>query len=197
MAQLAARSVYVDRSDEDLVRAYVRGDDAAFEEVVRRYGSGIKAYAHRMLRNAEHAEDIYVETFATLVRRREQLQPRGTIRGYLFTIAHRLCIDAVRHRRTAYAAIPQLVAIGGGRQQTTTSEMEVEAAELYRDIERAIDTLSVEHRQVLLLRTVHGLSTRETADAVGLEPGQVRSQLSWARKRIRAMVSGDQGNGSA
>ena len=180
----------MDRSDEDLVRAYVRGEDAAFEEVVRRYGTGIKSYAQRMLRNAEHAEDIYVETFTTLVRRRDQLQARGTIRGYLYTIAHRLCIDAVRRRRTERSAMPQLVAIGGGRQQTTTSEMEVAAGELYRAIERAIDTLSVEHRQVLLLRTVHGLSTRETAAAVGLEPGQVRSQLSWARKRVRALVSG-------
>jgi len=178
-----------DRSDEDLLIAFSKGADAAFEELVRRHGRGIKSYAYRLLRNDEQAEDVYVETFTRVVRERKNLRRGGTARGYLYTIAHRICIGQIRRRRTEIDALPHLVALDGGRAAGPDSEALAAAGELADDIEHAIARLSQQHRQVLLLRTAHGLSTRETAEALQIEQGQVRSQLSWARKRLRRLLA--------
>lgn len=175
-------------TDEDLLVAFVGGDDPAFDELVRRYGTGIKSYAYRMLHNMEQAEEIYLETFAVMVKERSRLQATGTVRGYLYTVAHRLCIGVIRRRRTESRAAPQLRAIDGGQFTPPRADDAVEASELMADLEQALLALSREHRQVLMLRVVHGLSTRETARAVGLDEQQVRSQLSWARKRLRTLM---------
>lgn len=180
-------------SDEQLLERFALGSDAAFEELVRRHGPGIKAYAQRLLRSETEAEDIYVETFARVVQQRANLRRAGTTRGFLYTIAHRLCVSRVRRRQTVYRYAPQLVALEGGRSRGATSEELASAAELAADLERAIAGLSEEHRQVLMLRAVHGLSTRETAEAVGLGEAQVRSRLSWARKRLRALMASEAG----
>lgn len=180
---------FAERSDEDLLIAFAKGADAAFEELVRRHGRGIKSYAYRLLRNDEQAEDVYVETFTRVVRERKNLRKCGTARGYLYTIAHRICIGQIRRRRTEIDAMPHLVALDGRRATQPNSEALAAAGELAADIEQAIACLSQQHRQVLLLRTVHGLSTRDVAEALEVDEVQVRSQLSWARKRLRLLLA--------
>jgi len=181
--------VTLDLTDEQLLTAFSRGQDQAFEELVRRHGSGIKAYAQRMLRSEEAAEEIYVETFSRIVRERNNIEIRGTTRGLLYTIAHRLCISRIRRRQTRRRFAPHLMAMEGGRSKQPTSEDMAAAAELSQALERAIERLSEEHRQVLLLRTMHGLSSKETAEITGLEEGQVRSHLSYARKRLKVFLA--------
>ncbi len=176
-------------TDEQLLAAFQRGHDAAFEELVHRHGAGIKAYAQRMLRSEEAAEEIYVETFSRIVRERDNLEIRGTTRGFLYTIAHRLCISRIRRRQTRRRFAPHLLALEGGRTKAPTSEDIAAAAELSQALERALERLGEEHRQVLMLRTMHGLSSRETAEITGLDESQVRSHLSYARKRLKVFLA--------
>ena len=183
MEQLASQT------DEQLLHVFSRGRDDAFEALVCRHGTGIKAYAQRLLRNPELAEDVYVETFARLVRERDNLRPQGTVRGFLYTIAHNLCISLLRRRKTEREAAPQLMVIENGRGAQPGADAMASAAQVAQRLEQGIASLSYEHRQVLLLRTVHGLSSRETADVVGLDESQVRSQLSWARKCLRLFLA--------
>jgi RNA polymerase sigma-70 factor, ECF subfamily len=174
-----------DLTDELLLEAYAGGREEAFEVLVERHGSAIKAFAYRMLRNAEQAEDVYVATFGQAAARAPTWQPRGTVRGFLYTVADRLCLDTIRQRNRDRSAVE---AIGDGESRETfraSPEAEAMMGEMASELELAIQGLSAEHRKVLLLRTVHGLSTAETAAIVGLDEGQVRSQLSWARKRLR------------
>jgi DNA-directed RNA polymerase specialized sigma24 family protein len=62
-----------------------------------------------MLHSPQQAEEVYVETFLRVARDRVEWQQRGTVRGYLFTIAHRLCLDILRQRRVMREAVPHLV----------------------------------------------------------------------------------------
>ncbi len=176
-------------SDEQLMREFTRGSDVAFEELVHRHGAGIKAYARRLLGDAELAEDVYIETFARLARHRQTLSLRGTARGLLYTIAHRLCLDLLRRQRTEQRSAPHLVRLAERRRDRTSTDDGAVMGELGACLDRAMERLRVEHRQVLLLRTVHGLSTRETAEAMGLTEMQVRSQLCFARKRLREALA--------
>ncbi len=178
-------------SDEELLSAFAQGEDSGLEELIRRHGVGIKAYAHRLLRNEQDAEEVYVETFAQVFRKRSEIRDQGTARGYLYTIAHRLCLMRFRRRSTEHKHAPTVVAFAGGQSAPYSAEESLTATELAASLEWAIGQLSEAHRQVLLLRTIHGLSTQETADAVGAEPIQIRSQLCWARKRLRALLAAD------
>jgi RNA polymerase sigma-70 factor (ECF subfamily) len=175
-------------TDEDLMRAFVRGNERAFAVLVDRHGKDVKAYALRLLRNAESAEDVFVETFTRVAQHRDRWEPKGTLRGWLFTIAHRLCLDGLRQRQLQKERHPHVIELELGRALQPSPEAEAMLQELAGELEAAIARLPEGHREVLLLRVVHGLSSEETAAIVGLDEEQVRSQLSYARKRVRASI---------
>lgn len=174
--------------DLDLLRAFFGGDQRAFEELVLRYGGPIKSYALRLLRDPEHAEDVYVDTFTRLACL-QTWEQRGTVKGFLFTVAHRLCLDRLRRRKTEREAHDGLVELTRRRSFAPSPEARAAWGQLAEQVEEAIGQLGEEHRQVLLLRTVHGLSGAEVAAALGLEEHQVRSQLSYARRCLKASLS--------
>ncbi len=180
---------HIEVSDEELLEVFAGGDDDALEELIHRHGMGIKNYAFRILRNEQDAEDVYLETFTKIFLSRAEIRTNESARGFLYTIAHRFALMKLRRKKTTNKYAPMLTAISGGQNVQPSAEERVSAAEMATAVERAIANLSVEHRQVLLLRTVHGLTTKETATAVGRDESQVRSQLSWARKRIRAITA--------
>lgn len=172
-------------TDDALMTAFARGDERAYAELVRRHGLALKAYALRILGNPELAEDVFCETFLRVARERDRWQPTGSVRGWLFTIAHRQCIDVLRRRKLDSEREAQVIAIETARQRQPTP---AEAAELNQALEAAIGQLPLGHREVVLLRLVHGLSAAETGTILGLDEEQVRSRLSYARKRVRELL---------
>ena len=175
-------------TDERLLAAYAGGDESAFAGLVARYGGPVKTYALRMLRNAEQAEEVYVEAFTRLAQQAGQWQERGTVCGFLFTVAHRVCLDLLRRRRTVRESHDGLVELTRRRAFAPSPEARAAWGELAERVEEAIGELSVEHRQVLLLRTVHGLSSARVAEVTGTTELQIRSQLSYARKKLLSLL---------
>lgn len=74
-----------------------------------------------MLHSPQQAEEVYVETFLR-VARTTVWEERGTVRGYLFTIAHRLCLDILRQRKVTRLAVPHLVELAEARPPTPSPE---------------------------------------------------------------------------
>lgn len=149
-----------------------------------------------MLRNGQQAEEVYVETFLRVAKTRGRFEPRGTVRSYLFTIAHHHCIDLLRQRQRALAATPDLIDLEARRPVRPSPEASLILAEEAGALEQALAALPESHRQVLLLRVVHGLGAAETGEALGLDAGQVDSQLSYARKRLRVLMTEQEGAGA-
>ncbi|NCG17541.1 MAG: sigma-70 family RNA polymerase sigma factor [Rhodobacterales bacterium] len=176
------------RDDVALLDAWKCGDEQAFTELVHRHGRGLKGYALRILGNSEHAEDVYAETFVRVARSNVQWTDRGTVRGWLFTIAHRLCLDELRRRKTRQAAYPHLVHLQIQRAWTPGPEAKVEAGRRVVQLEEALRLLPETHREVVLLRAVHGLSAKEAADVLECTPSQVDSRLAYARKQLRVWL---------
>jgi RNA polymerase sigma-70 factor (ECF subfamily) len=171
------------------LRSLKRGDKRSFEALVRRHGTAIKAYALRMLRSLELAEDVYVDTFERVARARGPWREGGSVRAYLFTIAHNCCMDHLRKRQRATEQAPQVVTLERNRRIEPSPEAVTALGQLAEDLEEALQVLPEQHRRVLLLRLVHGLTSAETAQVVGLDAGQVRSQLSYARKQLQAVLA--------
>ena len=176
------------RTDAELVQAFCNGQEAAFEVLVDRHGAAVKSYALRLLRSHEEAEEVYEETFIRLVREQGRWEGRAALRTWLFTIAHRQCIDILRKRRVQSRAEPKLVAMAEMRSVTPSPEARAALGEEADRLEAALGMLPERHREVLLLRAIHGLTGAETAAVLGLEEGQVHSQLSYARKRLARLL---------
>lgn len=165
--------------------AWQRGDERAFTALADRLGAAVKAFALRMLRSEDQAEDVYSETFLRVAT--AKWTPTGTVRGFIFTIARRLCLDILRQRRTARQAVPHLVELDWGAP-TPNPEARALLKERAAWLELGLSRLPEEHREVLLLRVVHGLSAAECGSVLGLAESQVHSQVSYARKRLRALL---------
>lgn len=172
-------------TDEELMGAWMRGDERAFSTLVRRHGAAIKGFAFRMLRNDDEAEDVLSETFLRMAT--SAWKPSGSARGWLFTIARRLCLDILRHRRILRASVPHLVELDWGAP-TPNPEARALLKEQAEWLEAGLARLPEEHREVLLLRMVHGLSAAEVGMVLGLQEDQVHSQVSYARKRLRLVL---------
>ena len=177
-------------TDPDLapLRAFAAGDQRGFNLLCERHGAAIKGFALRMLHNAQQAEEVYVDTFMKIAVSEGRFEERGTVRGYLFTIARRQCIDLLRQRQRTHAAVPHLVELEERRPLRPSPEAQVLLNEQATALERAMAALSEEHREVVLLRLVHGLSAAEAGAALGISEDQVNSQLSYARKRLRTLM---------
>lgn len=181
----------MERSDVELLERFAQGREDAFEALVHRHGPSIKAFALRLLNSRDEAEDVYAETFLRVARTQGRWEERGTVRSWIFTIARRQCLDILRHRAVHHRSESQMIELERWRGATPSPEARAVLGQEADRLERALARIPEEHREVLLLRTIHGLDARETAEALGATEEQVNSRLSYARKRLREWLGDD------
>lgn len=144
----------------------------------------LRRYARGLAHDPERADDLVQDTLERAWGRFSMWQRRGAVRAWMFGIMHNLHIDRLRsQRRTPEDAVDDDFA------DTTAGVAAGDRLEL-RDLERALQRLPVEHREVLLLVGVEELSYKEIATVIGVPIGTVMSRLSRARERLRAELEG-------
>ncbi len=180
---IAESTAELSTPDEALVASYRAGSQVAFAQLYDRYNARITTYALRLLSRREEAEDVCTETFVRVVDGR--WKPTGNVRSYLFTVAHRMCLDRLRRRqRTA-----RVLSLFGRRgSAAATPEDAVVLGERDHGLQRAVDALPAPHRAAVLLTYNEDLTAPEVAQITGDTPQQVRSKLSYARRRLRATL---------
>jgi len=177
-------------TDESLMAAHLRGDRAAFGELVRRYGDRVLGYLLRMTGNRDQAEDLFQETFKKVYEKAHTF--RGArLKSWVFTIATRTAIDAARRRKRRKAlSLDQETACGSDEgcslaAVTVDAEATDPADELVREerkqqVREAVETLPVKQRATLVLAYYQQLSYPEVAQVMGCSVGTVKTQMSRA-----------------
>lgn len=166
------------RSDQQLIAAINDGDADAFEVLYRRYRDWVANLAYRFTGDRELALDVLQETFLYFLRKFPGFILTAQLKTFLYPAVRNLSISA---RRKA------------GRFQSDEKELEqIETAlttepDLGRGdtVAAALAALSNEHREVLLLRFVDGLSLAEIASVLGIPLGTVKSRLHNALGTLR------------
>jgi RNA polymerase sigma-70 factor (ECF subfamily) len=176
-------------SDENLIAAHVRGDPAAFCELVRRYGDGVLGYLYHMTGNRSQAEDLFQETFKRVHEKAPTFRG-GRFKSWLFTIATRAAIDSSRRRRRmSMISLDQNDDCDGenpSQAGTLADRNAVDPAdelvkeEQKQQVRRAIEALPVKQRATLVLAYYQQLSYSEVAEAMGCSLGTVKTQMSRA-----------------
>jgi RNA polymerase sigma-70 factor, ECF subfamily len=159
-------------------------DESEFAALVDTHGSSIMALLGRLCRNRHDAEEVFQEV-ALRVWKSFSLRTRPPLenpRAWLMTIAYRAFLDKVAARRTH-----ELLAVVADSRADSPHSL-AEAAERRDEVQAAIDELAPAMREVVVLHYAGGLSLRETARAMQISEGTVKSRLNSALGKMRRVL---------
>ena len=179
-------------SDWELVQRARTGDRDAFRELVERYQRKIAALALGMLRNREDALDIVQETFTKAYQGLDRFKGDAAFYTWVYRIAYNLCVD--QQRRAAKEPQLTLDADEDARPGRPLAADDLHPdqpfarardAEIARRVREAIRDLTPDHRAVILLRELEGLSYAEISQVLDCPKGTVMSRLHYARRQLQ------------
>ena len=145
---------------------------------------GLRRYAAALAGNTADADDLVQDCIERALARHDSLREPGSLGRWLRTILHNLYVTKLRRRGAASVPIEDFA-------EDVALSVPPEDQGQVRDLVRALGALSVEHRQILLLISLEGLSYREVAEALDIPIGTVMSRLARARERLRSLLDGD------
>lgn len=147
----------------------------------------LRRFAYGLARDRSKADDLVQDCLARALASEHRFEPTTNLRAWLFTILRNLFLNRIRDERMR--PVVSDAALDWSTSQHTAPGAQFDTL-LARQVLKAIDTLAVEQREVLLLVAVEGLSYRETAEVIAMPIGTVMSRLSRAREQLRLQLEG-------
>jgi RNA polymerase sigma-70 factor (ECF subfamily) len=172
------------RQDHEVVRRVLGGDRDAFAELVRAYQTRVRGYCRGMLRDAAEADDAAQEVFLKAYQGLSRFRGEASFSSWLYRIAANHCLDLLRRRgrRRAESLDALLEAEGEQALARLAPEDPPAPAEAGALAERLLAALPEEHRSLIVLREVQGLSYEELAQALRCSVDAVKGRLKRSRQ---------------
>ncbi len=164
-----------------LIERAQKGDTRAFEQLVREYGRLIYGTALRLCKNEHDAQDAAQEVFIKLYKSLGSFKFQSSFSTYLYRITSNVCMDFVRKRGEVFSTDEAGFEVADSAARPDTQFEKKERKEIF---ERALSSLSYEHREMITLRDINGLSYKEIADITGLPENTVKTRILRARKNL-------------
>ncbi len=175
-------------SDAEWVRRVQRGEQAAFDAIVRRYGNAIYRHLYRLMLNREDAEDVAQETFIRAFRYLDRLEDGQSLRAWLYTIATRVGLNAIRSQQRrgkgANISYNALVETSGEIEEPSGRNAH-RGTELRDEVESVLAKLPPRSALLMQLHYTEGFPIREAAEIVGMSAAAAKVALCRARKELR------------
>lgn len=178
------------RDTNALLAAAQDGDRRALEELLSVVQPQLYRFSMKMCRHDEDAEDVLQESLIAIARSIRDFRGASSLSTWLYTVARSHCIKKRRKSKFAPEHLERVDDVDPGIHEGLVSAapdpFEVAAsAETWRLVQVAIQQLSPEFREVLVLRDIEGLTAPEVAEVVGISVGAVKSRLHRARADLR------------
>ena len=171
--------------DRDLVLRARRGDDHAFELLVRRHTDTVWRFARRLVSDDATAEEVVQDTFVKAYRGLERFRGDASVTTWLYAICHRACLDRRRRRHLEVVPLdtarhaPAATAVGARIEDRVT-------------LDAALALLPDDERVAFTLVSVFGYSHEEAGTVTGAPPSTMRSRYARARTRLAAALLDDE-----
>jgi RNA polymerase sigma-70 factor (ECF subfamily) len=174
-----------------------RGDDAAYEKLVREHSRRMLSVARRMLRNEDDARDAVQEAFVNAFRGLEHFDGQARLSTWLYHIVVNACLMRLRtRRRKPEAPIGELLPrfyedghrVDPGPAWRCIDAEAAEDRELCERVRGAIDNLPTIYREALLLRDIEGLDTNEAAATLGIAREALKMRVHRGRQALRTLL---------
>ena len=160
-----------------------RGDEEAFRRLVDLYDRRLLYFVRRLLGAGADAHGVVQTVWLQVHRRLGKLASPQAFRVWLYRIAHAEVVNDFRRRRIPFASIDQLGE--PALPEADSGEIRFDRAEL---VHAALELLSIEHRQVLVLFFLEEMSIEEIADVLQSPSGTVKSRLHYAKSALKHRI---------
>lgn len=178
---------FAERSDEDLMKAYVDGDHAAFKELFKRYAPMLTRLTVRHLRSEELAREVVQQTFFQMHAARRDFRQDRKLRPWVFTIAMNLVREHYRKKKRR-----KETDLDEAREPATEQERgPLERKERARLLREAMEKLPASQREVVELHWFEERPFGEVAQIVGSTEGAVRVRAHRAYKKLKELLGRD------
>lgn len=184
-----APRVVIEDPDRDLVVRWQAGDEAAFEELIRRHESRVYRLLYRMMGSREDAEDLTQETFLSLHRHGHRFRAEARFSTFVYRVAANAALNRRRSLGRGRARIDKLKVRQEAGDDLPSAPRNPEDAtaggELTGHVREALDRLSPSLRMPVILYDIEGLAYGEIARVLGIAEGTVKSRIHRARQALR------------
>jgi RNA polymerase sigma-70 factor (ECF subfamily) len=168
--------------DRELARRFPSGDEAVVRAVYARYGRAVHTVAYSILHDATAAADVVQLTFLNVWRASARFDPDRELGPWLYAIARRQAIDALRRDGRSTPVEPETL-------DTAEPPPSLEQTWEAWQVRLAVDQLADDEREVVRLAWFAGLSHPEIADKLGIPVGTVKSRSHRAHRRLANLLA--------
>ncbi len=177
-------------SDQELMRIVQAGDHSPASEIYDRYAGRIYNFALRFLKSPEAAEDATQEVFVKMIKHANQFQGDAKLSTWLFSITANWCRDYLRKADNKVKETEDvLVALPAPSDLSPDRNLERRQDELR--VQRALQALTAEQREAILLSRYQGLSYAEIAQIAGCSEGAVKTRVFRAMETLKKLLTVD------
>lgn len=181
-------------NDQELMRIVQSGDYSPASEIYDRYSGRIYNFAFRFLRNSEAAEDATQEVFVKMLKHANQFHGDAKLSTWLFSITANWCRDYLRKAdNKSKESDDVLVALPAPSELAPDRNLERRESE--QRVRRALQSLTAEQREAILLSRYQGLSYAEIAQIAGCSEGAVKTRVFRAMETLKKTLMGDASGG--
>jgi len=173
-------------ADSQLIGRTLSGEPAAFGELVLRYQDRLYGSLARVLGSAEDARDAAQEAFVQAFVKLETFRGSSAFYTWLYRIAHNTAMSHARRKRPTRSLDMERADRGSEPiDGQPAPDARLEMSERAVQVQRVLAELSIEYREVIVLREIDGCSYEEIAEILNVPVGTVRSRLFRARLELR------------
>jgi len=181
-------------NDQDLVQAYIKGDQSAIESLITRHRSKVYTYIVLTIKNQQLAEDLFQETFIKVIQslRGGKYKDNGRFLSWVIRIAHNLIIDHFRKEKQMNSISNDDTEVDLFNSQKFSDkniEEIIVSSQIKSEIRTLINELPSDQREVVLLRHYGELSFKEIADQTGVSINTALGRMRYALINLRKMIN--------
>lgn len=169
--------------DFDLIRAYINGDDSAFEKLVVLHKDKVRNLIFLTLGDSEYVDDIFQDVFISIYHKIKEFRFESKFTTWLYRITVNKCRDYLRKKRvrSIFVPIKDTHTEIGGRSYN-------EDIDIPHLVRKAIARLPEKLKVPLVYRDIDGFSYKEIAEKLDCEVGTVKSRIFRARESLKALL---------
>ena len=184
---------------EDFVDAKnaAKGDIASFEKLVRKYEKFVCTTVYSVVRNYDDALDVSQEVFLKLYHNIGSFKGESSFSSWLYRIAKNSALDFLRKQKNIRQNVSLVTESSDGEEvqleiadtsEKSSPESSILKKEQKEILYSALDDLSDEHREIIILRDIEGYAYEQITEILKLEHGTVKSRLFRARENLRKIL---------
>ena len=171
---------------DPLVERARLGDAVALEALLSEVAPAVHRFGLRMCRNPHDADDVLQDTLLAITQHLGDFEGRSSLSSWVFALTRSACTR--RRRGIKNQPALDVDAVPEQHDQRPSPEAHAEEREIAEALSRALDALPAEHREVILLRDIEGLTAPDAAASLGISVDALKSRLHRAREALRTAM---------